>query len=131
MHVLLSICMLNAMWYVCYVFSRRFVLIHAADICVKHPYFNSVAQAHVFSFVWKVSNRLDLSALSRLCHTRLQLSRHCDLHLKDGATGRHFDKATAHILFTHIWTSRQFLAEQSSNTRELEDAVLFEIARED
>ena len=131
MHVFLSICVFNAMWYVCYVFSRRFVLIHAADICVKHPYFNSVAQAHVFSFVWMVSNRLDLSALSRLCHTRLQLSRHCDLHLIDGATGRHFDKATAHILFTHIWTSRQFLAEESSNTREREDAVLFEIARED
>ena len=84
-----------------------------------------------FAFVWMVSTRFDLSALYRLCHTRLQLSRHCDLHLIDGATGRHFDKATAHILFTHIWTSRQFLAEESSNTRELEHAVLFEIARKD
>ena len=84
-----------------------------------------------FSSVWKVSNRLDLSALSRLCHTRLQLSRHCDLHLIDGASGRHFDKATAHILFTHIWTSRQFLAEESSNTRELEDVLLKELSGED
>ena len=61
----------------------------------------------------------------------LQLPRDCNLHFVNGASGRHFDKPTTHHFLAHVWTCWQLFTGEGNDSWELEDAVLFQVGRED
>ena len=62
-------------------------------------------------------------------HRVFELRRTRDLDLVYDASSRDFDEAAAHIFFAHIGASWQFLAGESSDARELEDALFLKVTR--